>query len=250
MTWRPANEENAERPVGRVGRGLEILPKIKQGDTMLVKILRLGAEAKAFVADEGHLGCPHRWPRRHGQDLPRRPRRVCDRIIAFEGDGQVHINEGNYSYYLEKSALPQRRTHRRPPRRLCRRRHPGPRQRPRLPCPAQGKNPQVNLERRARTGDHGSHHPNCRRKSYRPRIPAQRRGFHLHSAHKVSETATAMEAQRQPSSSSTPAGNSSTPSKQPPETTTHTSKTHSTLAELQRIWILRSLDCIVSLADP
>ena len=29
--------------------------------------------------------------------------RVCDRIIAFEGDGRVHVNEGNYSYYLEKN---------------------------------------------------------------------------------------------------------------------------------------------------
>lgn len=29
--------------------------------------------------------------------------RVCDRIIAFEGNGRVHVNEGNYSYYLEKN---------------------------------------------------------------------------------------------------------------------------------------------------
>ena len=28
--------------------------------------------------------------------------RVCDRVIVFEGDGVVTINEGNYSYYLEK----------------------------------------------------------------------------------------------------------------------------------------------------
>jgi len=28
--------------------------------------------------------------------------RVCDRVIVFEGDGHVTINEGNYSYYLEK----------------------------------------------------------------------------------------------------------------------------------------------------
>ena len=37
---------------GRVIRGLELLPKIKQGDTMRVKILRVGAEAQAFRADE------------------------------------------------------------------------------------------------------------------------------------------------------------------------------------------------------
>ncbi len=37
---------------GRVVRGIEVLPQIKQGDTMKVKILRLGAAAKAFRADE------------------------------------------------------------------------------------------------------------------------------------------------------------------------------------------------------
>lgn len=37
---------------GRVVRGIEVLPQIKQGDTMKVKILRLGAAAKAFHADE------------------------------------------------------------------------------------------------------------------------------------------------------------------------------------------------------
>jgi ATP-binding cassette subfamily F protein uup len=28
--------------------------------------------------------------------------RVCDRVIVFEGNGRVSVNEGNYSYYLEK----------------------------------------------------------------------------------------------------------------------------------------------------
>jgi ATP-binding cassette subfamily F protein uup len=28
--------------------------------------------------------------------------RVCDRVIVFDGKGDVSINEGNYSYYLEK----------------------------------------------------------------------------------------------------------------------------------------------------
>lgn len=28
--------------------------------------------------------------------------RVCDRILAFEGGGQLHLCSGNYSYYLEK----------------------------------------------------------------------------------------------------------------------------------------------------
>ncbi len=29
--------------------------------------------------------------------------RICDRVIVFEGEGSVHIQEGNYSYYLEKN---------------------------------------------------------------------------------------------------------------------------------------------------
>lgn len=37
---------------GHVVRGLDLLPKIKQGDTMRVKILRFGEEAKAFRADK------------------------------------------------------------------------------------------------------------------------------------------------------------------------------------------------------
>ncbi|MEX2581241.1 MAG: ABC-F family ATP-binding cassette domain-containing protein [Verrucomicrobiales bacterium] len=28
--------------------------------------------------------------------------RVCDRVIVFGGDGEVSVNEGNYSYYLQK----------------------------------------------------------------------------------------------------------------------------------------------------
>lgn len=37
---------------GKVVRGLEVLPQIKQGDTMKVKILRVGEAAKGFKADE------------------------------------------------------------------------------------------------------------------------------------------------------------------------------------------------------
>jgi cyclophilin family peptidyl-prolyl cis-trans isomerase len=37
---------------GRVTRGLEVLPSIKQGDPMQVKILRVGPSAQAFRADE------------------------------------------------------------------------------------------------------------------------------------------------------------------------------------------------------
>ena len=28
--------------------------------------------------------------------------RVCNGILAFEGDGKVHFSEGDYSYYIEK----------------------------------------------------------------------------------------------------------------------------------------------------
>jgi cyclophilin family peptidyl-prolyl cis-trans isomerase len=37
---------------GHVVRGIELLPKIEQGDSMHVKILRLGTDAQAFKADE------------------------------------------------------------------------------------------------------------------------------------------------------------------------------------------------------
>ena len=29
--------------------------------------------------------------------------RICDRVLVFEGEGQLHLQEGNYSYYLEKN---------------------------------------------------------------------------------------------------------------------------------------------------
>jgi hypothetical protein len=37
---------------GRVIHGLEVLPKVEQGDSMQVKILRIGAEANAFRANQ------------------------------------------------------------------------------------------------------------------------------------------------------------------------------------------------------
>lgn len=41
---------------GRVVRGFEVFPAIRQGDTMRVEILRLGDRAKAFRADDVALG--------------------------------------------------------------------------------------------------------------------------------------------------------------------------------------------------
>ncbi|MCE9518609.1 MAG: peptidylprolyl isomerase [Verrucomicrobia bacterium] len=61
---------------GRVVRGMDLLPKIKQGDIMKVKILRLGAEAKAFRADEARFqelvskATHYNGPREPGPDAP------------------------------------------------------------------------------------------------------------------------------------------------------------------------------------
>ena len=56
ITLRETNRLNYLHSVfGRVVRGLEILPRIQQGDTMMVKIVRRGAAAQAFRADDGAL---------------------------------------------------------------------------------------------------------------------------------------------------------------------------------------------------
>lgn len=53
ITLRETNRLNYLHSVfGRVVRGVEILPRVQQGDALTVKILRLGAAAKAFRADD------------------------------------------------------------------------------------------------------------------------------------------------------------------------------------------------------
>ncbi len=53
LTLRETNRLNYLHSVfGRVTRGLEILPRIQQVDTMTVRIIRVGPAAKAFRADE------------------------------------------------------------------------------------------------------------------------------------------------------------------------------------------------------
>ena len=53
LTLAPVNRLNYLHSVfGRTVHGVEVLPKIVQGDTMNVKILRVGAAARAFRADE------------------------------------------------------------------------------------------------------------------------------------------------------------------------------------------------------
>ena len=53
ITLAPTNRLNYLHAVfGRVVRGLDVLPQIKQGDSMAVKILRVGPAAQAFQADD------------------------------------------------------------------------------------------------------------------------------------------------------------------------------------------------------
>lgn len=61
---------------GHVVRGLDVLPNIRQGDTMHVRILRLGQDAKAFKADEATFAAlvakakRYSGPRQPGPDAP------------------------------------------------------------------------------------------------------------------------------------------------------------------------------------
>ena len=117
--------------------------------------------------------------------------RVCDRIIAFEGDGQVHVNEGNYSYYLEKNQarLNAGRT--------------AARQASNSgiasgPIPGTGKAKSRKLSWKEERELEGMETMILTAEENVAALEAQLNDadFHLHSAHKVSETATAMETQR------------------------------------------------------
>jgi cyclophilin family peptidyl-prolyl cis-trans isomerase len=73
----PQNRLNYLHTVfGHVVRGADVLPKIEQGDTMHVKIIRIGSGAKAFRADEdafnGMVSKAKRYsgPREPGPDAP------------------------------------------------------------------------------------------------------------------------------------------------------------------------------------
>ncbi len=80
---------------GRVLRGMNVLPNIKQGDTMKVRILRIGAEAKAFVADEETFNklvaksSRYPGPKEPG---PNAPFDDPDKILPTEWDRAKHFN--------------------------------------------------------------------------------------------------------------------------------------------------------------
>lgn len=80
---------------GRVARGMELLPEIKQGDTMRVKILRLGAAAQAFRADEATFkalverSSRYSGPREPGPDAPFDD---PEKILPTEWDRAKHFN--------------------------------------------------------------------------------------------------------------------------------------------------------------
>jgi hypothetical protein len=92
LTLREVNRLNYLHSVfGRVVRGLEVLPRIRQGDAMTVRIARIGAAAKAFRADEAafaalvaqgrrHTGAAEPGPEAHFDDpdklLPAEPPRA------------------------------------------------------------------------------------------------------------------------------------------------------------------------------
>ncbi len=80
---------------GRVVRGLELLPQIKERDTMRVKILRLGTAARAFRADEATFNAlvakasRYPGPREPGPDAPFDD---PDKILPKEWDRAKHFN--------------------------------------------------------------------------------------------------------------------------------------------------------------
>ena len=92
LTLRETNRLNYLHSVfGRVVQGLDVLPRIKQGDKMTVKIERIGAAAQAFRVDEAafealkaktkkYQGAPEPGPIAHfddpGKILPTEPPRA------------------------------------------------------------------------------------------------------------------------------------------------------------------------------
>ena len=92
----PQQRLNYEHTVfGHVVRGLDVLPKIQQGDTMQVKILRLGPAAQAFKADQAAFDALkakaklYTGPRQPGPDTPFDD---PDKILPTQYDRAMHFN--------------------------------------------------------------------------------------------------------------------------------------------------------------
>ncbi len=92
----PQHRLNYQHTVfGRVVRGLDVLPKIQQGDSMRVKILRIGVAARAFLADEASFNAlvararGYAGPREPG---PNAPFDDPDQILPTEWDRAKNFN--------------------------------------------------------------------------------------------------------------------------------------------------------------
>ena len=121
--------------------------------------------------------------------------RVCDRIISFEGDGQVHVNEGNYSYYLEKNK--DRLNAQRSAARLAAQ-NPGTASPHASAGAAQPKAKPRKLSWKEERELEGMEATILTAEEALADFESKLNDpdFHLHSAHQVSETASGMEAQR------------------------------------------------------
>ena len=121
--------------------------------------------------------------------------RVCDRIISFEGDGQVHVNEGNYSYYLEKNK--DRLNAQRSAARLAAQ-NPGAASPHASAGAAQPKAKPRKLSWKEERELEGMEATILTAEEALADFESKLNDpdFHLHSAHQVSETAAGMEAQR------------------------------------------------------
>ncbi len=103
---------------GRVVRGLELLPQIQQGDTMRVKILRLGAAARAFRADEAAFDAlvakasRYPGPREPGPDAPFDD---PDKILPTEWDRAKQFNYKLVNFQRFTGTKLAARVHAKPP---------------------------------------------------------------------------------------------------------------------------------------
>ncbi len=96
ITLAPAERLNFLHSVfGRTVRGADILPKVRQGDTMRVRILRIGASARAFKADEATFAAlVTRAPKYGAAKLPgpKAPFDDPDKLLPSDPPRAVNFN--------------------------------------------------------------------------------------------------------------------------------------------------------------